>query len=182
MEADEVVRSLSSLRMNIGSLSRRSWVSETVPEMWGAGAGHGGDVFERSTRVDDDNDEEELMWAAIERLPTFERLRKSIVKRVLEESGRFNYEEVDISNLGFQDKKKLLHAILRKVEVDNETFLRRIRERIDRLFYFIYYCLNSSTSYIIYHKIYCSSCNQQHKPIICLFVCLFFGFGTRHGH
>ncbi|KAG5152500.1 hypothetical protein JHK84_028972 [Glycine max] len=133
VEADEVVRSLSSLRMNIGSLSRRSWVSETVPEMWGAGAGHGGDVFERSTRVDDDNDEEELMWAAIERLPTFERLRKSIVKRVLEESGRFNYEEVDISNLGFQGKKKLLHAILRNVEADNERFLRRMRERIDRV-------------------------------------------------
>jgi len=141
VDADEVVRSVSSLRMSIGSMSRRSWVSASVSEMWGAG--HGGDVFERSTRVDDgDNDEEELMWAAIERLPTFERLRKSIVKRALEESGRFNYEEVDISNLGFQDKKKLLHAILRKVEVDNETFLRRIRERIDRLFYFIYYCLN----------------------------------------
>ncbi|KAG4919383.1 hypothetical protein JHK84_056694 [Glycine max] len=132
VDADEVVRSVSSLRMSIGSMSRRSWVSASVSEMWGAG--HGGDVFERSTRVDDgDNDEEELMWAAIERLPTFERLRKSIVKRALEESGRFNYEEVDISNLGFQDKKKLLHAILRKVEVDNETFLRRIRERIDRV-------------------------------------------------
>ncbi|KAK7356955.1 hypothetical protein VNO80_16236 [Phaseolus coccineus] len=129
---DEVVRSMSSLRMSIGSLSRRSWVSAGVSEVWGAG--HGGDVFDRSTRVDcNDDDEEELKWAAIERLPTFERLRKSLVKRVLEESGRFNYEEVDISNLGFQDKKKLLHALLTTVEQDNERFLRSMRERIDRV-------------------------------------------------
>ncbi|TKY51684.1 ABC transporter G family member 39 [Spatholobus suberectus] len=129
LDADEGVRSVSSLRMSVGSWSRRSWVSASVSEMWGAG--HGGDVFERSNRVDDD--EEELKWAAIERLPTFERLRKSIVKRVLEESGRFNYEEVDVSNLGVQDKKKLLHVILRTVEDDNERFLRRMRERIDRV-------------------------------------------------
>ena len=160
MEADEVVRSLSSLRMNIGSLSRRSWVSETVPEMWGAGAGHGGDVFERSTRVDDDNDEEELMWAAIERLPTFERLRKSIVKRALEESGRFNYEEVDISNLGFQGKKKLLHAILRNVEADNERFLRRMRERIDRLFYCISFYL--LLSYFLCFLLYITKSGIHH--------------------
>ncbi|WVY95691.1 hypothetical protein V8G54_027842 [Vigna mungo] len=131
VDADEVVRSVSSLRMSIGSLSRRSWVSAGVSEVWGAG--HGGDVFDRSTRVDHhDDDEEELKWAAIERLPTFERLRKSLVKRVLEETGTFDYEEVDISNLGFQNRKKLLHAILTTVEQDNERFLRRMRERIDR--------------------------------------------------
>ncbi|XP_014513559.1 pleiotropic drug resistance protein 2 [Vigna radiata var. radiata] len=132
VDADEVVRSASSLRMSIGSLSRRSWVSAGVSEVWGAG--HGGDVFDRSTRVDHhDDDEEELKWAAIERLPTFERVRKSLVKRVLEETGTFDYEEVDISNLGFQNKKKLLHAILTTVEQDNERFLRRMRERIDRV-------------------------------------------------
>lgn len=159
MDADEVVRSVSSLRMSIGSMSRRSWVSASVSEMWGAG--HGGDVFERSTRVDDgDNDEEELMWAAIERLPTFERLRKSIVKRALEESGRFNYEEVDISNLGFQGKKKLLHAILRNVEADNERFLRRMRERIDRLFYCISFYL--LLSYFLCFLLYITKSGIHH--------------------
>lgn len=127
---EEVARSVSSLRMSIGSWSRRSWVSTSISEMWGAG--HGVDVFERTNRIGDD-DEEELKWASIERLPTFERLRKSIVKSVLEENGRFNYEEIDVSNLGMQDKKKLLHAILRNIEDDNERFLQRMRERIDRL-------------------------------------------------
>ncbi|KAK7391459.1 hypothetical protein VNO78_19875 [Psophocarpus tetragonolobus] len=130
VDADEMV---SGLRMSIGSSSRRSWVSASVSEIWGAG--HGGDAFERSTRANHHDDEEDLMWAAIERLPTFERLRKSLVKRVSEEStsGRFIYEEIDISNLRFQDKNNLLHAILRTVEHDNEKFLRSIRERIDRV-------------------------------------------------
>ncbi|KAK7343909.1 hypothetical protein VNO77_13026 [Canavalia gladiata] len=128
LDAEDVGRSASSLRISIGSWSRRSWVSASVPELW---SGHGGDVFERSEKEADD--EEELKWAAIERLPTFERLRKSIVKRVLEESGRFNYEEVDLSKLGMQDKKKLLDAILRTVEDDNERFLLSMRERIDRV-------------------------------------------------
>ncbi|KAL2324893.1 hypothetical protein Fmac_023951 [Flemingia macrophylla] len=125
---DEVV---SSLRMSVGSWSRRSWVSESVSEMWNNGGDH---VFERSNRVGDD-DEEALKWAAIERLPTFERLRKSLVKRVLEEDSgtRFNFEEVDVSNLGSQNKKKLLDSLLNTVEHDNERFLLRMRERIDRV-------------------------------------------------
>ncbi|KAK7279559.1 hypothetical protein RJT34_24612 [Clitoria ternatea] len=128
LDGDDAVRSVSSLRMSMGSSSRRSWVSTSVPELW-SGI-HGGDVFERSSRRE--HDEEELKWAAIERLPTFERLTKSIVKQVLE-SGRFNYELVDISNLGFQDKKKLLDAILKIVEDDNEKFLCKMRERINRV-------------------------------------------------
>ncbi|XP_061374184.1 pleiotropic drug resistance protein 2-like isoform X3 [Gastrolobium bilobum] len=119
LDADDVVRSvMSSMRMNNGSSSRRS--------LW---SGHGDDVFERSNREDD---EEHLKWAAIQRLPTFERLRKTIVKQVLE-SGRFNYEEIDISKLGMLEKKKLLDGVLRTVEEDNEKFLTKMRERIDRV-------------------------------------------------
>lgn len=119
------VRSVSSLRMNIGSSSRRSWAP--VTEVWSGDH----DVFERSKREDYGDDEQELKWAAIERLPTFERMRKSIVKQVLE-SGKFSYEEVDISKLDLQEKNKLLEGILRTVEEDNEKFLLKIRDRIDR--------------------------------------------------
>ncbi|CAL5209123.1 unnamed protein product [Lathyrus oleraceus] len=124
LDREDVLRSISSLRMNIGSSSRRSWASTS---------GGGDDVFERNKKneivVDD---EQELKWAAIERLPTFERLRKSIVKQVIE-SGRFSYEEVDISNLGIHDKSKLMDGILKSVEQDNEKFLFKIRERIHRV-------------------------------------------------
>ncbi|MQL05712.1 hypothetical protein EI015_26955, partial [Escherichia coli] len=73
-----------------------------------------------------------LKWAAIERLTTFERMRKSLVKQVLG-SGRFNYEEVNISKLGVLEKKKLLDGILRIVEEDNEKFLLKLKERVDRV-------------------------------------------------
>lgn len=117
LEGDYVLRSINSLKMNIGSSSRRSWNSDNV--------------FERKSKREDIDDEEELKWAALERLPTFDRLRKSIVKQVVE-NGRFCYEEVDISNLGMMDKNKLINGVLRTVEEDNEKFLLRMRERIHR--------------------------------------------------
>ncbi|KAK2403946.1 pleiotropic drug resistance protein [Trifolium repens] len=115
--------------MNIGSSSsRRSWPSTSVPtEVWS-----GDHVFERNNKKEDVDDEEELKWAALERLPTFERLKKSIVKQVIE-SGRFSYEEVDISKLGIHDKNKLMDGILKTIEEDNEKFLLKMKERIQRV-------------------------------------------------
>lgn len=129
LDKDDGLRSISSLRMNIGSSSSRSWTSTSVPaEVWS-----GDQVFERKNKKEDIDDEEELKWAAIERLPTFERLRKSIVKQAID-SGRFSYEEVDISKLGIHDKNKLMDGILRTIEEDNEKFLLKMRERIHRFF------------------------------------------------
>ena len=93
--------------------------------------GRSEDVFQRSRRKEEDEDEEELKWAAIERLPTYDRMRKGILKQVLD-SGKINYEEVDITKLGMQEKKILLESILKTVEEDNEKFLQRLRDRIDR--------------------------------------------------
>ena len=74
-----------------------------------------------------ENDEEELKWAAIERLPTFDKLRKGMLKQVLED-GKVNYEEVDVTNLRMEEKKNLIESMLKVVEEDNEQFLRRLRE------------------------------------------------------
>ncbi|PHU00219.1 hypothetical protein BC332_30006 [Capsicum chinense] len=90
----------------------------------------GGDIFERSTREIDD--EQELKWAAIERLPTYDRLRKGILRQTLED-GETNYHEVDLSHLGLHDRKKILEAVLKSVEEDNEKFLHTYRDRIDRV-------------------------------------------------
>ncbi|KAF8009455.1 hypothetical protein BT93_J0445 [Corymbia citriodora subsp. variegata] len=115
--ADDLVQQMSS---------RRSWRSSSVREMWNAP-----DVFQRSVRQVAD-DEEELRWAAIERLPTYNRLRKGILTR-LQSSGRVVHDEVDVAKLGTQDKKVLMESILKVVEEDNEKFLRRLRNRIDRV-------------------------------------------------
>ncbi|KAK3416804.1 hypothetical protein EUGRSUZ_H02564 [Eucalyptus grandis] len=61
------------------------------------------DVFSRSSR--DEDDEEAPRWAALEELPTFERLQKGI----LTAGGGAN--QIDIWNLGFHDRKRLLERV-----------------------------------------------------------------------
>ncbi|KAG6436108.1 hypothetical protein SASPL_100991 [Salvia splendens] len=111
------------------SSSRRSWRSQSIKEIWQGP----GDVFTRnSTRRQDVDDEAELRWAAIERLPTYDRLRKGMLQQVLS-NGRVVQAEVDVTNMGAQDKKQLLDSILRVVEDDNEKFLLSLRNRTDRV-------------------------------------------------
>ncbi|CAB4299305.1 unnamed protein product [Prunus armeniaca] len=127
LAGDELVGSVSSGRRTHGSVSKRSWASTSFRELWSGQ----GDVFQRSGRLAYD-DEEELKWAAIERLPTFDRLRKGMLKQVLDD-GKVGYEEIDVTNLGRVDKKHLMEYILKVAEEDNEKFLLRLRERTDRV-------------------------------------------------
>ncbi|XP_010244008.1 PREDICTED: pleiotropic drug resistance protein 2-like isoform X2 [Nelumbo nucifera] len=117
LAGDDLVRSSSS---------RRSWGSTSFREVWSAPP----DVFSRSGRHGDD--EEELKWAAIERLPTYDRLRRGMLTQVLD-NGRVVRNEVDITKLGVDDKKLLMDSILKVVEDDNEKLLLRLRERTDRV-------------------------------------------------
>lgn len=123
--ADDLARSFSVRGgQSISSGSRRSWASASIREVWNAPD----NVFSRSERQDD---EEELRWAAIERLPTYDRLKKGMLNQVLED-GKVVKHEVDVTHLGMQDKKQLMESILKIVEEDNERFLTRIRHRTDR--------------------------------------------------
>ncbi|GMH15940.1 hypothetical protein Nepgr_017781 [Nepenthes gracilis] len=85
------------------------------------------DVFSRSAREDDD--EEALKWAAIEKLPTYDRLRKGILLA----SSRGGGNEIDIDDLGFQEKKKLVDKLIQVTEEDNEKFLWKLKNRLDRV-------------------------------------------------
>ena len=118
LAGDDLVTSVSS---------RRSWTTGSFREGWMATH----DVFNVSGRHTQEEDEEELKWAAIERLPTFERMRKGVLKHVLDD-GKVVLDEVDVSNLCLPDKKVLVDSILKIVEEDNEKFLRRLRDRVDR--------------------------------------------------
>ncbi|KAF3960177.1 hypothetical protein CMV_015084 [Castanea mollissima] len=117
LAGDDLARSTSS---------RRSWASGSFREVWTAPP----DVFNRSGRQEED--EEELRWAAIERLPTYDRMRKGMLTQVLD-NGKVVHDEVDVTNLGMQDKKLLMESILKTAEEDNEKFLRRLRDRTDRV-------------------------------------------------
>jgi len=106
-------------RVSLASTSHRSLVgaSKSFRDVFMPPAD---EVFGRSERREEDD--MELRWAAIERLPTFDRLRK----------GKIELEETDLTRLEPKDKKHLMEMILSFVEEDNEKFLRDLRERTDR--------------------------------------------------
>nr|QVT92374.1 ABC transporter [Salvia miltiorrhiza] len=125
--ARSLSRGSASRRISFASVSTRSWASASVREVFTA---PGQDAFQKSGREYDDQDE--LMWAAIERMPTYDRTRKGILKQVMED-GKVVREEVDFANMGVQEKKHLMDSILKTVDDDNERFLQRVRERTDRV-------------------------------------------------
>ena len=55
------------------------------------------EAFSRSSRHEEDNDEEALKWAALEKLPTYNRLRKGLLT-----TSRGVANEIDIADLGFK--------------------------------------------------------------------------------
>lgn len=83
-------------------------------------------IFSQSTREEDD--EEALKWASLEKLPTYDRLRKGIL---MASHGAGN--EIDIHALGFQDKKSLVQRLVNVTEEDNEKFLLKLKNRIERV-------------------------------------------------
>lgn len=109
MATAEISRGGGSLRKNSSSIWRST----------------GQEIFSRSSR--DEDDEEALKWAAIEKLPTFNRLRKGLLLGLEGDAS-----EVDILNLGLQEKKNLIERLVKTAEEDNEKFLSKLRNRIDR--------------------------------------------------
>ncbi|KAH6836491.1 pleiotropic drug resistance 12 [Perilla frutescens var. hirtella] len=84
------------------------------------------EIFRRSSSHDED-DEEALKWAVLEKLPTFDRLKRGLLV------GSKGAEEVGVHDLGHEDKKKLVERLVNNVEDDNEKFLLKLKSRIDRV-------------------------------------------------
>jgi hypothetical protein len=93
----------------------------------------GEDVFSRSSR--DEDDEEALRWAALEKLPTNARVRRAIVPHGLgDEAGGGAKEvvDVDVASLDPGQRRALLERLVRDADEDNERFLLKLKDRIDR--------------------------------------------------
>ncbi|KAK8641769.1 hypothetical protein V6N13_011143 [Hibiscus sabdariffa] len=115
MEGGDILKASNSLRA--GSLRAGSssiWRNSAV------------DVFSRSSR--DEDDEEALKWAALEKLPTVARLRKGILT-----GSQGGANEIDVSNLGWQERRTILERLVRVAEEDNEQFLLKLKNRINRV-------------------------------------------------
>ena len=82
-----------------------------------------------------------LKWAAIERLPTFERLKVVLIPEPVGDGGTKGRKEVDVTKLGAEGKRQLMESVLKVAEEDNEEFLRRLRERTNRCIICLFYCL-----------------------------------------
>ncbi|GLT60913.1 hypothetical protein SLA2020_336530 [Shorea laevis] len=109
MEGGDVFR-VSSARLSSSNIWRNSAM----------------DVFSKSSREDDD--EEALKWAALEKLPTYMRITRGILT---EAEGRAR--EIDIKNLGVVERKNLLERLLKIADEDNENFLLKLKDRIERV-------------------------------------------------
>ncbi|KAF3791142.1 ABC transporter G family member 32 [Nymphaea thermarum] len=84
-------------------------------------------VFSRSnSRREEDDDETALTWAALERLPTYDRVRRGIFQNIIGEQ-----REVEIGSLGIQDLQLILDRLINAVDESAEQFLFRMRRRFD---------------------------------------------------
>uniref|UniRef100_A0A7N1A3M5 ABC transporter domain-containing protein n=2 Tax=Kalanchoe fedtschenkoi TaxID=63787 RepID=A0A7N1A3M5_KALFE len=109
------------------SMSRANWRMEDY-------------AFPRSTRstsVRIDEDEEALRWAAIERLPTYDRLRTSIINSFIDDENagkeKASHKQVDVRKLDGNDRQHFIDKLFKVAEEDNEKYLRRFRNRIDKV-------------------------------------------------
>lgn len=80
------------------------------------------------------DDEEALKWAAIEKLPTYDRLRTSIMQSFLEteQTRQGNRTVVDVRNLDLKERQQFIDRIFKVAEEDNQKFLDKFRNRIDK--------------------------------------------------
>ncbi|KAJ0007116.1 hypothetical protein Pint_29979 [Pistacia integerrima] len=86
-------------------------------------------AFSKSFREkESDDDVEALKWAALERLPTYSRLKKGLLMSTADGGGC----EVDVSKLEARERKNLVDRLVRHTEEDNEKFLLKLRNRLDR--------------------------------------------------
>lgn len=106
--------------MDAAGVARMGSLRSRSTSIWKAN-----DIFSRS--IHEEDDEEALKWAALEKLPTYSRLRKGLL--TMAEGGG---KEIDIEDLGFEESKELLERLVRVAEEDNEKFLMKLRDRMDR--------------------------------------------------
>lgn len=121
-------------------MDQRSWsMSRSVSRSgWSRG-----EVFSSSTHTRrstrGDEDEEALRWAALEKLPTYNRLRTGIMKSFEEEAAAHDtstkavHKEVDVRKLDINERIQFIDRIFKVAEEDNEKFLRKLKDRIDKV-------------------------------------------------
>jgi hypothetical protein len=88
-----------------------------------------------STKGDADADQYALQWAAIERLPTYDRMRSSLFDKDDDDAGGTDNrgkQVIDVTKLGALERHVFIEKLIKHIENDNLRLLRKIRNRIDK--------------------------------------------------
>lgn len=93
-----------------------------------------GDPFRSSSnRRTEEDDEAELTWAALEKLPTHNRLHTAMLgDQAPSAEGGKQLSHVDVRHLAQGQRATLVEKALATSEQDNERLLGKVKERIQR--------------------------------------------------
>ncbi|ONI27828.1 hypothetical protein PRUPE_1G106900 [Prunus persica] len=91
--------------------------------------------------IEEEDEEVQLQWAAIERLPTLKRLKTSFFDVGGGENGSGGKDSkdyagkrvVDVTKLGAHERHLFIEKLISHIENDNLKLLQKLRERIDRV-------------------------------------------------
>lgn len=102
---------------------------EVDMEMGGAG----GDHFTRPTNAEEvEKDEDELLWAALERLPSQKRTNFALLRRELSKAQGKDIRTVDVRKLDRINRELVVKNALATTDQDNYRLLAGIKQRLDR--------------------------------------------------
>lgn len=82
-----------------------------------------------SRREDALDDEEALKWAAVERLPTYDRVRTSIFR----DPATGKTKQVDVRELTPLETNELLQKLIAETQDENNLLLLKLRKRLDKV-------------------------------------------------
>ncbi|CAA0842185.1 ABC transporter G family member 29 [Striga hermonthica] len=85
----------------------------------------------RSAREYLSAEEETLRWAALQKLPTYDRLRKTVLKSLSDDDDVICV--VDVRKLGTTRRREFIDRFFKVADEDNDKFLSKLKNRIDRV-------------------------------------------------
>ncbi|KAF6152467.1 hypothetical protein GIB67_035535 [Kingdonia uniflora] len=83
---------------------------------------------------ENNDDEVELQWAAIERLPTLQRVRTSLFDCSVDGNDEGDGKRmIDVTRLGALERRVFIDRLIKSIEEDNLLLLQKLRERMDKV-------------------------------------------------
>ncbi|KAM0834134.1 hypothetical protein ACQ4PT_063809 [Festuca glaucescens] len=135
VEQEEIVDHESEKKEAAEAASRLQLSSSSLREALSSTSSLSRLSLSLSLREQHHDEEGELKWAAIERLPTLDRLHTSLPLHAKANAGDGAHllEPVDVRTLGAADRRELVHNLIADIHKDNLRLLRYQCRRMDRV-------------------------------------------------